>query len=132
MAQDTFRRFAEQAEKTIAAPTRQYLAMVLDHAEAATHIQLEASRAYTNIALGNGQRAFAIKDADGFRDYVTSQLMVIKQLGERIKQDSEQMASTHQRLLDNTVEVAQQVTRGSVGAAQEAAEDGVQKVAAAT
>lgn len=124
MANDTFQQLNEQFESTFFAPMRQYLAAVTDHVEALSSLQIEASKAYTEVAFSNVRAALDVRDAEGFKTYVSKQPEVAKQFGERVKSDAEKITAANQTFVEN----AQKVTKDSVEQVQKAAEDGVQKV----
>jgi phasin family protein len=124
MANDTFQQINEQFESTVFAPMRRYFAAITDHAEAVTSLQVEASKAYTEVAFSNVRAALDVRDAEGFKAYVSKQPDVAKQFGERVKNDAEKITAANQTFVEN----AQKVTQESVEQVQKAAEDGVQKV----
>ena len=124
MTNETLSQVNEQFETTVFAPMRRYLAAVTDHAEAVASLQIEASKAYTEVAFSNARAALDIRDVEGFKSYVGKQPEVAKQFGERVKNDAEKMTAANQAFVEN----AQKVTQDSVQQVQKAAEEGVEKV----
>jgi len=121
---DTVKQLNEPFESTVVTPMRRYFAAVTDHVEAVTSLQIEAARAYTEAAFSNARGALDIRDAEGFKSYVSKQPKVAKQLGERVTNDADKITAANQTF----VESAQKVTQDSVEQVQKAAEEGVQKV----
>jgi phasin family protein len=124
MANDTIKQFNEQFEKTVFGPFRTYVAAATDHVEALAGIQVEAAKAYTDVAFKNTRAALDIRDAEGLKAYVSNQPEVAKAFGERVKSDAEKVTAANQAFVEN----AQKVTQDSVASVQKAAEEGVQKV----
>jgi phasin family protein len=127
MTTDSFKQINEQFETTVFSPMRQYIAALTDHAEALSSLQVEASKAYTEVVFSNARAALDIRDSEGLKAYVAKQPEVAKQFGERVKDDAEKVAAANQSFAEN----AQKVTQDSVKQAQKAAEEGVQKAASA-
>ena len=73
MANETINRINEQFEKTVFGPARSYASIVTDHAEAVAGIQLEAAKAYTDLALQQVRAAADIRDVEGWKSYVAGQ-----------------------------------------------------------
>lgn len=124
MATDNFQQMGDALEKAFFNPARNYLAALTDHAEAITGIQIEAAKAYTEITFKEARGALDIRDAEGFKAYVSNQPELAREFSERIKNDAERVTQANQTFMEN----AQQVTQESVSKVQKAAEEGVQRV----
>lgn len=124
MAEQAITQVNKQFEKTVLGPARSYAALVTEHAETLASIQLDAAKAYTDLALNQVRAAADISDAEGVKNYVAGQSDVARQVSDRVKKDVEKLASANQSF----VRKAQKLTEDSVATARKTAEEGVQTV----
>ena len=124
MTNETINRMNEQVEKTVFGPARSYASIVTNHAQAVANIQLEAAKAYAELAFRQLRAAADVRDAEGWKNYVSGQSEVAKQVGAQVKNDAEKLASANQAFMQN----AQAETESNVATVRKAAEEGVETV----
>ena len=124
MANDMIGQFNEQFEKSVFGPWRGLAAAAADHAEKIAAIQVDAVQSYTTLTFKNARGMLEIRDAETFKNYVTTQPEVAKEFGERMKADSEKLTAANH----DFVASAQKVTQDGVASVQKAAEQGAEKV----
>lgn len=91
MQEKIMNAFTEQT-KNIYSPMRKINALLVENMEKMTDFQLEALKSYSNMGLTQMKQATAIKDADGVREYSTSQAELLGSLGKKILEDAKTMA----------------------------------------
>lgn len=124
MTNETINRINEQVEKTVVGPARGYASLVTDYAQAVSGIQLEAAKAYSELAFRQLRAAADVRDAEGWKSYVSGQSEVAQQVGARVKDDAEKLASANQTFVQN----AQAAAESNVATVRKAAEEGVETV----
>ena len=105
----------EQLETFFFGPARAYAALTLDYSEKLANAQFDAIKAHSDTSLSQARAAMDIKDAEGLRSYIEGQQKVAKDLGERVKGDTEKVvalnqdfAQQSQKLVESSVKTASQ------------------------
>ncbi len=124
MTNETINRINEQFTNTVLGPARSYASIVTNHAQAVTSIQLEAAKAYSELAFRQLRAAADIRDAEGWKSYLSGQSEVAKQVSARVKEDAEKLTSANQAFVQD----AQAATEKNVATVRKAAEEGVETV----
>lgn len=91
MQEKIMNAFTEQT-KNIYNPMRKINALLVENMEKMTDFQLEALKSYSNMGISQMKQATAIKDAEGMRDYSSSQAELLGSLGKKILEDAKTMA----------------------------------------
>ncbi|WP_192034990.1 phasin family protein [Halomonas sp. YLGW01] len=117
MSNTSFDQVTQQFESLFFGPARSYAAMSLDYTEKLMAAQFDAVKAYSDLGLGQARAALDVKDAEGLRSYVEGQQKVAKDVGERVKADTEKVVAMNQEV----VQQAQKLTEESVKSASKAA-----------
>lgn len=124
MTNETINRINEQFTNTVAGPARNYASIVTNHAQTVVNIQLEAAKAYSELAFQQLRAAADIRDAEGFKSYLSGQSEVAKQVGTQVKEDAEKLASANQAFVQD----AQSATENNAATVRKATEEGVETV----
>jgi len=117
MNDKTFNQYNEQFEKLFVGPARAYAKLAVDYTEKLVTAQIEATRAYTEVGLGQARAALEIKDTQGLQAYAEGQQKVAKDLGERVKGDAGKVVELNQEFVDE----ARKLVESNVKTASEAA-----------
>lgn len=91
MQEKMMNAFTEQT-KNMYNPMRKINALLVENMEKMTDFQLEALKAYSQMGLTQMKQASDIKDADGVRDYSTSQAELMGALSKKVLEDAKTMA----------------------------------------
>ena len=110
-----FGKTTEQLETFFFGPARAYAALTIDYSEKLANAQFDAFKAYSDTTLNQARAALDIKDAEGLRSYIEDQQKLAKDLGERVKGDTEKVVALHQdfaqqsqKLVESSVKTASQ------------------------
>ncbi|PWG61892.1 phasin family protein [Spiribacter halobius] len=117
MSNETFNNYTEQAEKLFVGPARAYAKLAADYTEKLVNAQIEATRAYTEVGLGQLRSALEIKDQKDLQAYAEGQQKVARDLGERVKGDAENVVAMNQEFVNE----ARKLVESNVKSASEAA-----------
>lgn len=128
MATDSMQQLRETLENLFVAPTSSYLTALTDHMEAVATLQIDAVKAYTDIAFNDIRAALSIHDAEDFSNYVRNQPQYAKAFSDRLQSDAERLVTANQTFMES----ANQVTQASVGTIEKVAQEGVARVQKAT
>lgn len=91
MQEKMMNAFTEQT-KNMYNPMRKINALLVENMEKMTDFQLEALKAYSQMGLNQMKQATKVKDADGVRDYSTSQAEMLGSLSKKVLEDAKTMA----------------------------------------
>ncbi|WP_148252934.1 phasin family protein [Aidingimonas lacisalsi] len=117
MSNATIDQATQQFESLFFGPARAYAALTIDYTEKLLSAQYEAAKAYSDIGLGQARAALDVKDAESLRSYVEEQQKVAKDVGERLKSDTEKVVAMNQ----DFVQQGQKLTEDNVKTASKSA-----------
>lgn len=120
MYEDLFKNTQVSMDRFVG-PVRQFQAVFVDNAEKMAHFQFEAARGYAEIGLQNVRNGLSVRDAGEFQNYVSAQQDVLKNVVERLQNDTQTVVGLQQefgqqvqRLLeDNFQEISRQASQAS-------------------
>lgn len=119
--------FSEQT-KNMYNPMRKINALLVENMEKMTDFQLEALKAYSQMGLTQMKQATSVKDADGVRDYSTSQAEMMSTLSKKVLEDAKTMADMS---MEFKAEIEKIMEESRAQAFNKASEDKSAKTAAA-
>lgn len=96
MSMDAFTKYNDQAEKMFMGPTREYAKLAMAYAEKMIDAQMEATKTYADIGMGQARAMLDIKDTKGLQAYAEGQQKVAQDLSERVKGDAEKVVALNQ------------------------------------
>lgn len=112
-------RFNEQLEKLLMGPTRAFIGLGVDHLEKLVNVQLEATKAYTELGLQQARAALEIREPKDLENYVQGQQEVVRTLGERVKGDAEMVVALNREFAEKAQQLAQESATGLGKAARQ-------------
>lgn len=118
MSTNTPDRFNEQFERLLIGPTRAFMGLGMEHLEKLINIQLEATKAYTELGLQQARAALEIREPKDLESYVQGQQEVVKTLGERVKGDAEMVVALNREFAEKAQRLAQENASGFSKSAQ--------------
>lgn len=107
MSTNTPDRFNEQFERLLMGPTRAFMGLGVEHLEKLLNVQLEATKAYTQLSLQQVRATLAIREPKDLESYVQGQQEVVKSLGERVKGDAELVVALNREFAEKAQRLAQ-------------------------
>ena len=119
MSTNTPDQFNEQFERLLMGPTRAFLGLGVEHMEKLLNLQLEATKAYTQLSLQQVRATLAIREPKDLENYVQGQQEVVKSLGERVKGDAELVVALNREFAEKAQRLAQDSASGLSKAAQQ-------------
>lgn len=105
---------SQQVESLFLTPMRAYTLAALDYYERLANAQLDAVHAYSGMALDQARVWLDVKDAEGFKKAMDSQQKTASNLMERMKGDSEKVASLGQSFMDESKKMVEENTKKAV------------------
>ncbi|WP_242464524.1 phasin family protein [Halorhodospira abdelmalekii] len=91
-------------------PARKMSTLMLDHAEKIMHLNLDAARAYNNLATEQVRNALAIRDLESLQACLNSQGKVMQTVSSKLSEDANTLAD----LSKNMGEEVQKIARENV------------------
>ncbi|MDN5848024.1 MAG: phasin family protein [Nitrococcus sp.] len=105
-------RYNEQFERLLMGPTRAFFGLGVDHLEKLVNVQLEATKAYTELGLRQWRTALEIREPKDLESYVQGQQEVVKTVGERVKGDAERVVALNREFAEKAQQLAQENASG--------------------
>ncbi|EAR22031.1 phasin family protein [Nitrococcus mobilis] len=112
MSTNTPDQFNEQFERLLIGPTRAFMGLGVEHLEKLISVQLEATKAYTELSLQQVRAALEIREPKDFENYVQGQQEAVKTLGERVKGDAEMVVALNREFAEKAQRLAQESANG--------------------
>ncbi len=112
MSTNTPDQFNEQFERLLIGPTRTFMGLGVEHLEKLINVQLEATKAYTELSLRQVRAALEIREPKDLENYVQGQQEAVKTLGERVKGDAELVVALNREFAEKAQRLAQESANG--------------------
>lgn len=109
----------DQFERFLTGPTRAFMGLGVDHLEKLFNVQLEATKAYTQLSLQQVRASLAIREPKDLENYVQGQQEAVKTLGERVKGDAELVVALNREFAEKAQRLAQDSASNLGKAAQQ-------------
>lgn len=100
--------YNEQLERLLIGPTRAFMGLGVEHVEKLVNVQLEATKAYTELGLQQVRAALEIREPKDLENYVQGQQEVVRTLGERVKGDAEMVVALNREFAEKAQRLAQE------------------------
>ncbi|MBK1727184.1 phasin family protein [Halorhodospira neutriphila] len=105
--QEQLNQSTQQLQKALE-PTRKLNALLLDHTEKLIHLNLDAARSYTALAMEQMRSALEIRDPEALQGYLNSQTKVAQTVGNRLSQDTNAIAELSKEMGEQVQQIAQE------------------------
>lgn len=109
----------QQLESTFVAPMRSYTLTALDYYDQLVSAQMDAARAYSDMAISQARTWLDVKDADSFKKAVESQQKTANDFMERMKGDTEKVTSISQSFAKDSQQQAEETTKKAAETAKQ-------------
>jgi len=107
MTDQTINQITEQFSKAFE-PARAFAGLTVNHVEKLAELQLEATRAYTELGLRQAREALHISDVKSFQDYAAKQQDVAETLTKRVQEDAQKLSELGQTYTQEATRLAEQ------------------------
>ncbi len=105
--QDQLNKSMQQFQKMME-PSRKLNALLLDHAEKVAHLNIEAARSYTELAMEQMRKALEVRDPESFQSYLNDQGKVVQTVSNKITEDATQLADISKSTGEEVQKLAQE------------------------
>lgn len=105
-------QFNEQFERLLMGSTRAFMGLGVEHMEKLISVQLEATKAYTELCLRQARAALEIREPKDLESYVQGQQEAVKTLGERVKGDTETVVALNREFAEKAQQLVQKSASG--------------------
>lgn len=109
----------QQLESVFVSPMRTYTLTALDYYDQLFSAQMDAARAYSDMALAQARTWLDVKDADSFKKAMESQQKTASDFMERVKGDTEKVTSISQSFAQDSQKQAEETTKKAVETAKQ-------------
>lgn len=109
----------QQLESVFVSPMRSYTLTALDYYDQLISAQMDAARAYSDMAIAQARTWLDVKDADSFKKAVESQQKTASEFMERVKGDTEKVTSISQSFAQDSQKQAEETTKKAVETAKQ-------------
>ncbi|MBD3896096.1 phasin family protein [Halomonas sp. ML-15] len=116
-------RAKQQFDSSMVEPVRAYGSLTTDYYEKLFSTQFDAVRAFADTSLAQSRSWLEVRDSESFQQVVEEQQHSIREMGERLKADTDKISSLSQEYLKET----QQLAMGSMQTGQKQLEENMQK-----
>ncbi|CAM3645271.1 MULTISPECIES: phasin family protein [Halomonas] len=110
---------AQQLESVFVSPMRSYTLTALDYYEQLFSAQVDAARAYSDMAISQARTWLDVKDTDSFKKALESQQKTASDFMERVKGDTEKVTSISQSFAEDSKKQAEETTKKAVETAKQ-------------
>ncbi|MCL7940930.1 phasin family protein [Halomonas sp. ATCH28] len=114
---------SEQLENAIVEPVRAYGALTTDYFEQLFSAQFDAVRAFADTSLAQSRSWLEVRDSDSLQQVIEQQQQAVREMSERLKEDTDKIRSLSQEYLKGT----QQLMMESMQSGQNQLEENMQK-----
>tara|TARA_R110002012_G_scaffold69263_1_gene179356 strand:+ start:10132 stop:10488 length:357 start_codon:yes stop_codon:yes gene_type:complete len=101
----------QQFESVFVSPMRAYTLTALDYYDQMVSAQMDAARAYSDMAIAQARTWLDVKDADSFKKAMDSQQKTASDFMERLKGDTEKVTSIGQGFAQESQQMAENTTQ---------------------
>ncbi|MDN6323471.1 MAG: phasin family protein [Halomonas sp.] len=115
----TTEKTKQQFESVFVSPMRSYTLTALDYYDQLFSAQMDAARAYSDMAISQARTWLDVKDADSFKKAIESQQKTASDFMERVKGDSEKVTSISQSFAEDSQKQAEEATKDAVAKAKQ-------------
>lgn len=109
----------QQFESVFVSPMRSYTLTALDYYDQLISAQMDAARAYSDMAIAQARTWLDVKDQDSFKKAVESQQKTASDFMERVKGDTEKVTSISQSFAQESKKQAEEVSKKAVETAKQ-------------
>lgn len=104
----------QQFETVFVSPMRSYTLTALDYYDQLVTAQLDAARAYSDMAIAQARTWLDVKDQDSFKKAMETQQKTAGEFMERVKGDTEKVTSIGQSFAQDSHKMAEETTKRAV------------------
>jgi phasin family protein len=104
----------QQFETVFVSPMRSYTLTALDYYDQLISAQMDAARAYSDMAIAQARTWLDVKDQDSFKKAVESQQKTASDFMERVKGDTEKVTSISQSFAQESQKQAEETSKRAV------------------
>jgi len=105
--QDQLNKTMQQFQKMME-PSRKLNALLLDHAEKVAHLNLEAARSYTDLAMEQMRKATEVRDPESFQNYLNDQGKVVQTMSNKFTENASTLADISKNMGEEVQKIAQE------------------------
>ncbi|MBT2784965.1 MULTISPECIES: phasin family protein [unclassified Halomonas] len=109
----------QQLESVFVSPMRSYTLTALDYYDQMFSAQLDAFRAYSDMAIAQARTWLDVKDADSFKKAIDSQQKTASEFMERVKGDTEKVTSISKSFAEESQQQVEETTKKAVETAKQ-------------
>ncbi|MBT2771022.1 phasin family protein [Halomonas sp. ISL-60] len=109
----------QQLESVFVSPMRSYTLTALDYYDQMFSAQLDAFRAYSDMAIAQARTWLDVKDADSFKKAMDSQQKTASEFMERVKGDTEKVTSISKSFAEESQQQVEETTKKAVETAKQ-------------
>ncbi|WGI24645.1 phasin family protein [Halomonas alkaliantarctica] len=109
----------QQFESVFISPMRFYTLTALDYYDQLVSAQLDAARAYSDMAISQARTWLDVKDSESFKKAMESQQKTAGEFMERVKGDTEKVSSIGQSFAQDSQKMAEETSKKAVETAKQ-------------
>ncbi|WP_386079849.1 phasin family protein [Vreelandella sp. F11] len=109
----------QQLESVFVSPMRSYTLTALDYYDQLFSAQMDAARAYSDMAIAQARTWLDVKDPDSFKKALESQQKTASDFMERVKGDTEKVTSISKSFAEDSQKQAEETTKKAVETAKQ-------------
>ncbi|SHF24841.1 phasin family protein [Modicisalibacter ilicicola DSM 19980] len=121
MATTNTDQVTKQFESMFFGPMRSYAALTVEYAERALDTQFEFAKAYSNASIGQVRAMLDIKNPEDLRTFAENQQKVAKEMGERLKDDTEKVVAMNQEFAQKSQKLVEENVKSATQTVQKSA-----------
>ncbi|GEN28624.1 hypothetical protein HVA01_22700 [Halovibrio variabilis] len=115
----TTEKTTQQIESVFVSPMRSYTLTALDYYDKLVSAQMDAARAYSDMAISQARTWLDVKDTDSFKKAMESQQKAANDFMERMKGDTEKVTSISKSFAEDSQKQAEETTKKAVETAKQ-------------
>ncbi len=105
--QDSINNATQQLHRLME-PTRKMNALILEHTQKIAHLNIEAARSYTDLAMEQMRSALEVRDPEGFQSYLSNQGKVAQTVSNKVSEDVSTLADIGKNMGEEVQKLAQE------------------------
>lgn len=109
----------QQFESVFVSPMRSYTLTALDYYDQLFSAQMDAARAYSDMAIAQARTWLDVKDPDSFKKALESQQKTASDFMERVKGDTEKVTSISKSFAEDSQKQVEETTKKAVETAKQ-------------
>lgn len=114
----------EQFDNAMVEPVRAYGALTTDYFEQLFSAQFDAVRAFADTSLAQSRSWLEVRDSDSLRKVIEEQQQAVREMSERLKEDSDKIRSLSQDYLKETQKLSMESIQSGGKQLEEHMQDG--------